>query len=129
MRRRRILILLAVPLLVAGFRLWFMYRERQSAIECITTWARLAPFPDSIENLEIKTTGNMFTRGFQAEFSLPPNDLKQWLEACPGIQGVEPTSLGPVRKHYDIDPGGGAQHAEMEVDEHGHTVTIYVQWS
>ena len=104
-------------------------RNRASAIDCTLTWGRLAPFPASAQSFTISTTGNMFTRGFRSSFTAPAADIEQWLQQSPGTRGIQPSSPSPGIRHFEIAPGGGAQFAEVTVDDTNHHVSIYVYWS
>jgi hypothetical protein len=104
-------------------------RNRASAIRCTLTWGRLAPFPASAQNFTISATGNMFTRGFRSSFTAPAAEIEQWLQQSPGTRDVKPSSPSPGIRHFKIAPGGGAQWAEVRVDDTNHCVSIYVYWS
>ena len=104
-------------------------RNRASAIDCTLTWGRLAPFPASAQNLTISVTGNMFTRGFRSSFAAPAADIEQWLQQSPGTRETAPTTPSPGVRHFEIPPGGGAQWAEVTVDDTNYRVSIYVYWS
>ena len=103
--------------------------HNESAIECVLQWGRLSPFPSSAEEFTITTQGNMFTRGFRASFTAPAADIEQWLQQSPGTRAVLPETPLPGVRHFEIAPGGGAQHAEVTVDDTKHHVSIYVCWS
>ncbi|TWT29205.1 hypothetical protein KOR42_55460 [Thalassoglobus neptunius] len=99
-----------------------------SALDATKEWAQLNEFPVTATNLTVETQGNMFTREFTVEFDAPLADIENWLRKSPGTNSVTPTTDGDVR-HYDIDPGGGAQHAELELDESQGHVKIHTYWS
>ncbi len=92
-------------------------------------WARLAPYPEGVRRFNVRVTGSMFTRQFKVDFELPRPEIDAWLAACPGIQDAKVDQRGRGLKHYEIKPGGGAQHAEMTVNEEKCTVSINVYWS
>ena len=98
-------------------------------IDCIITWGRFAEFPAGIQDFEMKTEGGMFTRAFRASFSASPKIISDWLSASPGISDSQKEIIRPNRIRYLIKPGGGAQHAEVEVDQEKGIVKIYVYWS
>jgi hypothetical protein len=102
---------------------------KQSAISATLKWGRLAPFPSTAEQFSITTEGNMFTRAFRASFTAPPSDIEQWLQQSPGTREVSPTTPSPGIRRFQIVPGGGAQLAEITVDDTKNRVFIYVAWS
>lgn len=129
--RKAVVILLAVVLaagLAGGYLAW-RHWDRQSMMETTFTWARLAPLPDSAEDFSIATEGLMFTRAFRVRFTAPPADIRRWLATSPGTTAVLPDTLPDGRSRYTIIPGGGAQHAEVTVDETTGAVDIYACWS
>ena len=70
----------------------------------------------------------MFTREFTVEFDAPLADIDKWLNESLGTKNVTPSRVGNVRT-YDIEPGAGAQHAELELDENTGHVKINTYWS
>jgi hypothetical protein len=82
-----------------------------------------------ITRSSISVQGSMFTRAFRASFVAPSTDIEQWLQQSPGTREALPTSPSPGIRHFSIAPGGGAQHAEVTVDDRRHYVSIYVYWS
>ena len=104
-------------------------RNQASARECVVAWGRLAPFPASVTNFKITTTGSSFSREFRCSFDAPAAEIETWLERSPGISDAETSSPSPHIRHFKIRPGGGAQHAEVTVDDARHQVSIYVYWS
>jgi hypothetical protein len=71
----------------------------------------------------------MFTRGFTITFVAPMKEIDVWLASSPGTASVTPDESSAGIRTYEIDPGGGAQHAEVEVDEKAQKVTIDTYWS
>ncbi len=126
---RRYLQIIGTTLLlcVAGC-LCVEYVDYHSKLSTTMEWARLAPFPGSAREFHVETRGSKFTREFVVRFQAPLAEIKDWLERSPGTAGVQPTQSGFLRK-YAIQPGGGAQHAELEFDEQTGTVKIHVFWS
>jgi hypothetical protein len=130
-------VLLTALLLLFGGGTWFAYtffcprssRNQASAIEATLVWGRLAPFPGSAQQFRITTAGSPFTRAFRATFIAPPADLEQWLQQSPGTRRTTPTTPSRGIRHFEITPGGGAQWAEVTVDDTNHRVSIYVYWS
>jgi len=103
--------------------------EKQSAIECTLEWGRLAPFPPSAEQLSITIHGNMFTREFRTSFTAAPADIERWLQESPGTKETSPTMFSEGVRTFQIRPGGGAQRAEVSIDDVKHQVFIDVSWS
>ncbi len=119
---------LASGLLLALY-VWSERTEQRQRLEIPREWARLAPYPSSAKDLRASTSGSGFSRAFQVSFSAPVPDIEQWLKASPGTRDVLPTRPSPEKRPYAISPGGGAQHAEVTVDETSGLVSIYVHWS
>jgi hypothetical protein len=137
-RTKRILLVLCGVLVFGGSGIaWLGYsflspnssRNRASAIDATLTWGRLAPLPPSAQQFVISTQGSMFTRAFRASFVASAADIEQWLQQSPGTREVSPEISSPSVRHFQIAPGGGAQHAEVTVDDTQHRVSIYVYWS
>lgn len=132
-----VLVLGALGMVCAGGIIWAGYsflwptspRNLPATTTLIQTWGRLAPFPPSAHQLSITTTGNMFTRGFKASFVAPPAEIEEWLEQSPGTRKAVPDVPSPGVRHFQIDPGGGAQFAEVTILDSQHRVFIRVWWS
>lgn len=107
----------------------FKYLEYRSAIDCTLKWGRLAPFPASKQNFTLKVTGGMFTRELLVEFEVPASEIAAWLQASPGTREAVVTNPSPKVRHFEIKPGGGAQFAEVTVDDASQRVSIRVYWS
>jgi hypothetical protein len=103
--------------------------DEQSAMRCTLEWGRLQPFPPSAQQITITRQGNAFTRGFRASFTAPTADIERWLDESSGTRAVVPTTPTGGVRHFEITPGRGAQHAEVNVDDARHCVSIYVDWS
>lgn len=99
-----------------------------TAIETTKEWARLNEFPENATNLTVDRDGSLFTVEFVVEFRAPLADIEKWLQESPGTTSVAPTVLDGVRR-YPINPGGGAQFAELEVNEKTGHVRIRTYWS
>ena len=126
-----VLLILAVVVaaaLVVGILLVWRQMDRQSAMEAVQTWGRLAPLPSSATDLTVTVEGSAFTRAFRVSFRAPAADVNRWLAESPGTKGVVPERSGSTWR-YVIQPGGGAQHAEVTVDDRDDSVRIYVYWS
>jgi hypothetical protein len=108
---------------------WWAEKNRASAMECTLEWARLAPFPSSAREFTITAAGSMFTRGFRASFVAPPAAIEEWLAASPGTREAFKTAPSPGVRHFEIQPGGGANRAKVTVDDTAHRVFVFVEWS
>lgn len=121
----------AFLLLCAG--LLFTYTDilglDAQAIEISREWARLDPLPASATQVDVNTEGSMFSREFIVTFTAPQADIEAWLATSPGTAAVTPDMKNKSVRVYHVQPGGGAQFAEVKVDERTHTVTINTYWS
>ncbi len=70
----------------------------------------------------------MFTREFVISFEAPREDIEAWLASSKGTRDAT-VEVEHGSRVYQIQPGGGAQFAEVRVDESGMKVTIRVYWS
>ena len=105
------------------------WRSRAAAIDSTLAWARLAPFPGSASELTVATEGGPFSRAIRCSFTAPAAHIESWLQQSPGTREVVPETRSSGVRHFQINPGGGAQHAEVTVDDARHSVSIYVYWS
>jgi Tfp pilus assembly protein PilV len=128
--QRKFIIAVAI-LLVGVLAVCFFVHEsnRQSAIRATLAWANLSPFPESAHELKISAEGNMFTRSFRISFTASGDDIEKWLVNSPGTRETVSEKTGVAIRHYSIKPSEGAAHAEVNVDDSSHTVSIYVSWS
>jgi hypothetical protein len=85
--------------------------------------------PPGTEIISVSIEGSAATRAFRIRFRAPPAEVQTWLSVSPGTAGRRPERLSSRRLRYLISPGGGAQHAEVVVDEDTATVEIYAYWS
>ncbi len=129
--RRRMLASLGVActLIVAFLVVQHRRAEQRQRLEIPREWARLAPYPESARDLRASTSGSMFTRAFRVSFTAPAPDIERWLADSPGMREATPERVSPGKRHFAIKPGGGAQHAEVTVDDTTGSVSIYVAWS
>ena len=111
--------------LVFAYRAW----DRREMLRATLNWGRLAPFPAAAQDFTITKEGSMFTRGFRASFIAPLADVERWLRESPGTRDLTPERPSPTTRRFLIAPGGGAQHAEVTVDDSSGAVRIYVCWS
>lgn len=109
---------------------WLAMREfdRRSGIQSVLAWARLSPIPSAARGLELTASGGMFTRGYTLVFYVDAEEAAAWLASSPGMVGATATENGSVTT-YDIEPGGGAVHAELRIDHNLGKVTVYAHWS
>jgi hypothetical protein len=116
--------------MVTAFGAYWMYRShvRTSGLQAAQQWARTAPLPNTATNLHVDTRGGLFTREFTIRFHAPPHDVNAWLNESPGTSTAKPTVNGNIRVYSD-EPGGGAMHAEVTVDNDSGAVTIHTFWS
>jgi hypothetical protein len=110
---------------LVAFRLF----HRHSMIDSTREWARLAPIPADAEDFAIEARGSMFTREFRASFRATGDSIARWLQDSPGTREATRTRTSQGRWTYSIRPGGGAQFAEVTVDDQTGVVTIRVYWS
>jgi hypothetical protein len=130
-RTRRRLQFLGIAGLICFVGLFLVYRswDRQEMLRVTLLWGRLAPIPASAQHLAITKAGSMFTRAFRASFSVPVSDIEQWLGESPGTREAAPERPSPTTRRFLVKPGGGAQWAEVTVDDTSGAVRIYVYWS
>jgi len=104
--------------------------DKQAEMIALTLeWARLAPFPITAYNFSIISEGNTFTRSFRASFNAPEADIRKWVAESPGLQDavIELTPEG--EQIFNIQPGGGANKAEITIDYKSCVVEVFVSWS
>ncbi|TWU35598.1 hypothetical protein Q31b_50330 [Novipirellula aureliae] len=118
---------LLVAVMIGGYAM-YRYHVRTSGLEAAQQWARMAPLPDSASGLVIETRGGPFTREFTIRFNAPSNDVNSWLDKSPGTSELKPVVNGNIRV-YTVEPGGGAMHAEVMVDDDLGSVSIHTFWS
>ncbi|MFW6022413.1 MAG: hypothetical protein ACOCQW_02715 [Halanaerobiaceae bacterium] len=102
---------------------------KSSMINTTLEWGRFAEFPESKYDFDIYTTGTMFTRGYRCSFYLPEKDLYKWIKESPGLQEASIHIINESKKRYNIEPGGGALHAEAIIDFNEYFIEIYTYWS
>jgi hypothetical protein len=74
----------------------------------------------SAQQFVISTQGTMFSRGFPRVFRRSSRRNRPVASAVSGTREAIPSSPSPGTRHYRIAPGGGAQHAEVTVDDTQH---------
>lgn len=118
---------LLVAVAIGGYTM-YRFHVRASGLEAAQQWARMAPLPDSASGLAVDTRGGPFTREFTIRFNAPRNDVNTWLDKSPGTSKLKPMVDGNIRV-YTVEPGGGAMHAEVMVDDDLGSVSIHTFWS
>ena len=100
----------------------------KSALATTIEWSKLADFPASATNMSVTSLGGPFSREFLVSFNAPIADIDKWIADSPGTALTPPSISGKTRT-FTVSPGGGAQFAEVEVDEREQKVTIRAYWS
>ena len=119
-------------LLIGGLWLFFCPRSpinRRSALATAREWARLAAYPGSAGRIDVEIGGSAFSREFIIEFTGLADDIADWIKASPGTKDVIPVTNADGSVLYKIQPGGGAQFAEVILYDNGKTVRIRTFWS
>jgi CO/xanthine dehydrogenase Mo-binding subunit len=127
-RRRFIIAALAVVVALGTVAAWVSRSFDTGALATASAWARLAPIPLSAHDRRVQSKGSMFCREFVITFVAPPGDVRQWLQASPGPSSAK-RSVSGTATVYSITPGGGAEFAEVSVNEVTGEVTIRTYWS
>ncbi|MGB7324123.1 MAG: hypothetical protein WBD31_04580 [Rubripirellula sp.] len=122
-----VLAVLSVGVAIGGYAIYRSH-VRESGLEAAQQWARMSPLPDSASALHVETRGGPFTREFIIRFNAPSADLNSWLEKSPGTSNLEPV-VNKRTRTYTIEPGSGAMHAEVTVDDDMNSVVIHTYWS
>ncbi len=84
-------------------------KNRAYSIEATQKFARLAPLPKSVTNIETEIVGSAFERTFVVIFEAPKDDIKEWLKSSPGTQGIIPKKLANGSLEYSILEGDGGK--------------------
>lgn len=107
-----------------------LYRAWVTAngLEAAQKWARMSALPETATCLHVETRGGPFTREFTIQFTAPSDDLNSWLNRSPGTSKLNPVIKGRFRV-YNVEPGNGAMHAEVTVDDGANLVVIHTFWS
>jgi len=112
--------------LVSGY-LFINNSNRNSALNTTLKWARLSSFPKCAKDLELVSSGSMFTREFVVEFTCPKSALKKWIDNSPGLLDAVQKKKGDIII-YSIKPGAGAQFAELTVNWQTNHVIVKTYW-
>jgi len=91
-------------------------------------WGRLAPFPATATDFDIKTEGGSFTRSFRGSFTDTPDRIEAWLAASPGVDRADcaPTTEG---EKCVLRTAERVSYGEVVVSPDKRRVTFYVAWS
>ena len=104
--------------------------DRSNAIETTLLWGGLAELPDATENLNIETSGSMFTRTFILEFQLPQTELHEWLARSKRLKDLTPTIQSDGTKLYEVYPGERrAMGGTVLINPRNGSVKIKMSWS
>ena len=126
--RKKLAIFLGVLLLISISLVFYQQHDQKEIIKTTLVWGNLSPIPQTAAISKIEKKGSAFTREFYISFSDSQSNIKQWLNESIGTSKVTPTIEGDYEK-YSINPGGGAQFAEVIVNTRLNTVLIHVYWS
>jgi hypothetical protein len=85
--------------------------------------------PTDATQLVVDVGGSMFTRSFTVSFHAKRSAIDAWIARSPGTRDLRPSLSDDGKRVYEIEPGEGAQHATLTVDEIRNNVTIYTYWS
>jgi len=123
-----VLAALTVLVLVAGLVMYgFSGSGTKYDIEVALEWACLEPLPAGATIESVQVTSNPATREFVIVFTAPIADIEAWLAASAGTKDLTPATTGNI-EHYQIEPGGEAQVAEVEFNRVTRRVTIRTYW-
>lgn len=101
--------------------------ERKEILEVVQQWARVAPPPETAEMIRIEALGGSLSREFVVEFTAPESDVLAWFGKSPGLPSN--ASLGERDLVVKVEPGGGAQFAEVKWELRSSRVIIRTYWS
>ncbi len=90
--------------------------ENKEAIDTALAWCRLDPLPASAEGIEVNVEGSAFTRSFEITFSAPMAEIDAWLARSLGTRSLPPETQSAGVETYVIEPGQGAQYAEVRIE-------------
>ena len=104
--------------------------ERNNAIETTLLWGGMAELPEQTYNLNVQTSGGMFNRTYFLEFSLPSEEIQQWIDKSKRLKDQTPSLRSNGTKLYEIYPGeDGAIGGTVLVNLPQGTVKIKMAWS
>jgi hypothetical protein len=100
--------------------------KQEEMMALVLEWGRLSSFPANASQVFVETEGNSFTRSFHASFVAPREDIQTWIKDSPELNETTPEELSDNKLQYIIEPGGGANRAEVTIDYGLNEVKIYV---
>ena len=103
-------------------------RPDQNAIEASLAWSRMRALPATAEQVETTVMGSTFSREVEVSFYGSRESIETWIEDSPGTRNATVSEVGNIST-YEIEPGEGAQFAQVTVNWTALTVTIHAYWS
>ena len=122
---------LAVGCLIGLFLVYTGYHAlaRHQILRLSLKYGKVAPLPRSAHDIEVSRKDAVNSLSLRASFSAPMADIDRWLGESPGTSEATPEKPTETSRRYLIwGPGGGAEHAAVDVDESSGKVNIYVSW-
>jgi hypothetical protein len=102
--------------------------KQKEMLKLCIEWGRLSPLPDNIENYNIFTEGDRFTRAFTFTFNANHEIIKLWLNDCPSIKDAIVENEDKITR-YIIKPGSGASRAILIIYWDKNQVYFHTYWS
>ncbi|GAB4039223.1 hypothetical protein GCM10028809_59750 [Spirosoma gilvum] len=93
--------------------------QQANAIETCLAWGGLANLPPNADDLFVRKTGNLFTRGLIVEFSCQKKAINQWIEKSYGLKGIQSTITQKGLTEYKVLGKKGAIGGKIEIDKKG----------
>jgi len=115
-------------LILMSFVLLASCANDKSAIQTSLEWSRMAPLPEGAQDIRVSSSGSSFTREFSVSFKATATEIEAWLSKSPGAQDATVVKESNITI-YSINPGGGAQFAEVKVNLSSLIVQIRTYWS
>ena len=109
---------------IAGY-FYLQHASNDSAMKATIKWAQVERLPKSATNITVETKDSIFAREFVVTFDATAADISSWLSKSAGTANTTPEYEDGVFK-YQIEPGDGAQFAEVQVDDYKNQVEIRV---
>jgi hypothetical protein len=102
--------------------------KRLEMVRITLEWGRLAPFPVTATDFDIKTEGSAFTRSFRGSFTDAPERVEAWIAASSGVNRADCTQTTEGEKCL-LRTAKGVSYGEVVVSPNKCRVTFYVAWS